>query len=217
MTNKLIGLMSLVLAGAGAMNANPITVDCSLTSGSNTVTSTTNFGTPTTTGTYTCTMPTLPADNALSSLDLIINDDYSLGTSGANNEVQFSYSTTNFTGTTSLTTFVEGFGGTPPFGVTSTTGGIVSQTGTPTCSVDSSNAFDCQEPSGTFTSTSTFTVTGSTSWIQGSLQDGGTDQFSIAYSYTYAPIAAVPEPATLMPLASLLVGLALAAHRRQKA
>jgi hypothetical protein len=219
MTKNLAGLMLLVLAGAWAVNAAPITVDCSLTGGDNSVTSTTNSGTPTTTGTYTCTLPTLPAGNSLTSLDLIFDDDYSLGTIASNNEVEFSYSTSDFTGATSLTTEVIGFGGSPPFGVSSTTGNIVGQSGTPTCSEDAENAFDCQEPAGDFTSTSTFTVTGSTSWVMGSLQDGGKDDFSISYAYTYAPTPAtpVPEPATLMLVSSVLAGLALAARRRRKA
>jgi hypothetical protein len=162
-------------------------------------------------------MPTIPAGNTLTSIDLIIDDDYSLGTANANNEVAFSYSTTNFTGATSLTTTVLGLGGAPPFGVSSNAGGIVGQAGTPTCSADSTNAFDCEEPAGTFTSTTTFTVTGTTSWISGSLQLGGTDEFSIGYSYTYAPTAATPEPTTLVLIGGGLVGLGFAARRRQKA
>lgn len=142
MTRTPVGLLMLALLGALGLNAT--TVNCSLTGGSNTVTSVSNGGTPTFSGTYTCTLPTI-SGYTLTSLDLIINDDYSLGTSDSNNKVQFTYSiSSGLNGATALTTYVEGLAATAPFGVSSTMGGIVSQSGTPTCSLDATNAFDCE-------------------------------------------------------------------------
>jgi hypothetical protein len=213
---KALGVLMLTIFGTAIASASPISVTCSLTSGSNTVTSTTTSGNPTTTGTFTCTFPTLPVGDMLTSVDLIINDDYSLGTANSNNEVAFSYSTLNFIGATSLTTTVLGLGGASPFGVSSTFGGIVGQAGTPTCAQDSENAFDC-ESSSPFASTTTFTVTGSSSWVQGSLQLGGTDEFSVGYAYTYSTPTQTPEPATLTLIGCAgLIGIGLAARFRKK-
>jgi hypothetical protein len=214
---RALGVLMLTIFGTVIASANPIFVSCALTSGSNTVTSTTNGGNPTTIGTFTCTIPLIPTGNTLTSLDLLVTDDYSLGTSNSNNEVAFSYSTLNFIGATSLTTTVEGFGGTAPFGVSSVAGGIVGQSGTPTCSQDSSNAFDCEAIS-PFATATNFTVTGSSSWVSGSLQLGGTDEFSVGYSYTFSVPALVPEPSTLMLIGGAgLIGMSLFARFRKKA
>ena len=218
MTKPLLGMLMFGLLGLATAKATDI-VSCSLTSGSNTVTSITNGGNPTTTGTFTCTVPTLSVGDTLTSVDAIFDDDYSLGTVGSNNEVEFSYSTVGFTGATTLTTTVLGLGGAPPFGVSSTSGGIVGQSGSPTCSTDSRNMFDCEEPGGDLTPQgNTFTVTGSSSWVSGSLQEGGTDEFSVSFSYTYSTPTATPEPATfLLTGVGGLLGLVLVARRRLKA
>lgn len=218
MTKPLLGMLMFGLLGLATAKATNL-VSCALTSGSNTVTSATTSGTPTTTGTFTCTVPTLAPGDTLTSVDAVIDDDYSLGTANSNNEVQFAYSTASFTGATTLTTTVLGLGGSTPFGVSSTSGGIVGQSGTPTCSTDSSNMFDCEEPGGSLTPQgNSFTVTGSSSWVSGSLQEGGTDEFSVSFSYTFSTPTATPEPATfLLTGVGGLLGLVLVARRRLKA
>ena len=214
---KALGVLMLTIFGTAIASATPIFVTCTLTSGSNTVTSIFTSGNPTTTGTFTCTLPTLTIGDLLTSVDVLVTDDYSLGTPNANNEVAFSYSTTNFIGATSLTTTVLGLGGSSPFGVSSTLGGIVGQSGTPTCSQDSTNAFDCEAAS-PFASTTTFTVTGTSSWVEGSLQLGGTDEFSVGYSYTYSTPTSAPEPSTLTLIGGAgLIGVSLFARFRKKA
>jgi len=211
---KVLGVLMLIF-GTAIASAGPIFVTCALTSGSNTVTSSTTSGNPTTTGTFTCTLPTLPVGDILTSVDLLVTDDYSLGTANSNNEVAFSYSTSNFIGAASLTTTVLGLGGASPFGVSSTSGGIVGQSGTPTCAADAENAFDCEAVT-PFASTTTFTVTGTSSWVQGSVQLGGTDEFSAGYVYTYSTPTQTPEPATLTLIGCALFGMGLAARFRKK-
>lgn len=208
----------LVVLGSAALSASPIVEYCALGGGTN-VASSNNLAmaTPTFSGEFVCTLPTLPTGNVLTSLDLIVDDDYALGTSGENNEVEFSYGTSGFNGATAVTTTIEGLAGSSPFGVSPTGGAIVGQSGTPTCSLDSPFAFDC-EATNLGSQATTFDVFGSSTWISGTVQNGGSDQFSVSFAYTYAPPASpVPEPGPLGMLGGSLIGLFLAARRRRKA
>jgi hypothetical protein len=212
MMNKLLGLLAVALFCVATANAS--IVPCSLTSGplTNSAQALADGQHPTFAGaTFTCTVPSIPLGDSLDSVDLLIYNSFDSGTSTSTNKVQFSYTTSGFNGMTGLTSTVQGV-------ISSATGAIVSQTGIPVCTSDGGEGIDCSEMSGDLTQPgNSFTVTGASSWLVGSLAEGGNNTYTTVLDYTYDPLPQTPEPTTLLLMGSGFVGLALGARRRLRA
>jgi hypothetical protein len=218
MTKKLLGFAMLVLLGAVTVNAAPIS--CPVTTGSGLVTSGPSDGTPDPNisgAVFTCTLPTLPVGDVITSISVLIDNDYSLGNSSANNEVTYSYTLSGLGFNTTLGTYVLG---NYPTDASPTQGGILSQSGAPSCVNDSAQMNECDSFGDSFSGGRTFKVTGSSSWVEGSLAANGAVDIAVSFDYTYGPGTAsttTPEPSTLALIGVGLLGLGLAFRFRQTA
>ena len=208
MTNRLLG--SLILAIFCVSTAGATTIPCSLTSGVDPAVNTAPPGTtpnPTLTNvTWTCSAYTVPLGQTLTQVDIIIHNDYSLGSSD-DTVVDFSDTISGFN-TTSLKTFVSG-------GITSTSGGITTQTPGPNlCTATGTNSVDCEETGLHITSSfNAVTVTGNSSWVSGGVEPTGGVDFNVEEVVT---LSSAPEPASLLTLGGGLAVLALLARRRRQ-
>jgi hypothetical protein len=218
MTKKLIGLLAVALFGITTINAAPFTL-CSLTNAPNSAQSTTTAGTPGITGvnpSFTCNF-SIPTGDTLGTVSLLLNNPYQNGTINQTNEIQFTYSVSGFAGATALTETVQGSQA-PPIGDSGTdpdTGGV---SGAGECSQINDVSFQCVTSS--FASTPgqtafTFTVTGSATWLAGSLNNGGGESFTAFVADTYN--APAPEPGTLLMIGGGLIGLVVAGRRKFRA
>jgi hypothetical protein len=145
----------------------------------------------------------------LLAVDLNFSNDFSGGASGTNT-VEFSYVFSNFSGVTGLTTSISG-------GAASDVGLIVGETPGTACTLLAYNSVDCSA-SGFLDPFPSFTLTGSSSWVAGSLLNGGSVDIDdglapVTVTYTYT----VPEPAAWLLATGGLAGLALAGRRKWRA
>jgi len=195
-------------------------------SGANSVTATPGNQTPTLPDSgpavFACSF-SIPAGDTLTSVTLTIHDPFSLGTSGTANDLQFSYAISGFAGDTALTDTIQGGPSDPGLGQASGVdpdeGGLVPAATPAECAFSSDVALSCTTT--TFVGagpTFSFTVSGSASWLAGSLQNGGAEQFSVFYADTYtAPPPPVPKPGTLLTMGGGLIGLVIAGRRKFRA
>jgi hypothetical protein len=213
-----LGLLIVALFCLTSMYASTAVGTCNATGGADPAVNTNPPGTtpqPVMSGVvFTCVAFTIPVGSTLTSVDLSIGNDYSLGAIGSTNTVQFSYVITGFTAT-ALTTSVTG-------GITSSAGGIVSQAPLGGCTATGANAVDCLDGGLSMinpptTSFGAVTVTGSSTWLAGGAGPNGSDQFNVQELFTYSPTVTTPEPGSLFLIGGGLIGLALAARRKFRA
>jgi len=220
MTMKLSGLLLVSLFSISVLNAGTA---CTVSATPTTVTASANGQQSTFAGgQFTCSLPTIPVTDTFTEVDFSIDNSYSLGTGSQTNTLDFTYSISNsFGGTTGLTTSLSGPASNGSSGQNPSAGGVVSQTPGSACTATDFADTDCVSatPTGFATSGAFFTVTGTSTWglagDTGSLQNGGTDQFSVFLNFTYAPLISTPEPASLLMIGGGLLAFGLVSRRKK--
>jgi hypothetical protein len=206
MTKKLVGLLVVALFCVGMANASTFSEACppgGIVQGP---------GTPGISGNSVCAAFTVPMGDTLTSVEIFISGDWSLGVTGGN--------TLNYTYTIT--------GGTPAFTPSTLTESVQGNQGF-------SSAFifaGCPEVGGSDTAACTqnlslnglatyasVVVTGVGSWAAGSagLSPTGAEDFGVvSVIFTYGPTVTTPEPASLLMIGGGLIGLAVFARRKRK-
>jgi PEP-CTERM motif len=205
-----------MLAALSAAALSGSSINCPATSGSGFASagSTDSTPNPVANATFTCTLPAVPVGDVVTSVQVLIQNDYSLGSNASNNEVAYTYQLGGLGFTTALTTYVLG---NFPNDLSPTSGGIIGQSGVPSCVNDSAEQNECDSSGDLFAAGSTFTVTGLSSWVEGSVGANGSVDINVAFNYTVGAGTATPEPATMALLGGAgLIGVGLAARRRRK-
>jgi hypothetical protein len=214
MTKKLIGLLPVAVFSITTLNAASFTI-CTLTSPPNSATSAVTNGTPSIVGvnpSYTCSF-SVPSGDTVTSVSTFITNPYNNGVIDQTNELRFSYLISGFAGATALTDTVQGdFNVGPPVGDNGVDPDTGALSGPAECSQSTDVSFTCTTNSFVGAGPNyAFTVTGSASWVQGGVNIGGGESFTVYVADTYA---ATPEPGTLLMMGGGLIGLVLGGRRK---
>jgi len=157
---------------------------------------------------FTCAPYTIMVSgDELISVEMVIENSFSEGVSDQTNTVQFTYSGTGFDAVTSRVTTSTGTGATDA-------GAVVSEAPGSTCKETMPTTVACFEESPVG---GEFTMTVSSSWLEGGTTTGGSDGVGIEAIFTEGPPSApTPEPSCLTLLGSgLLILMAMAwRHKR---
>jgi len=164
-------------------------------------------------GPITCPAFTVPANDTLTSVEMLIENTFSQGVTGQTNTIQFTYSGTGFDAVTGLTTTSTSNPTSGSDGGATDTGNVTAQVPGSTCSEVASVDVACFEETPVGTS---FSMTVSSSWIQGGTTSSGADGVTITAIFTYVPTATIPEPTSLVLIGSGLLGLGYLARRKRK-
>ena len=206
MTKKLLGLFVVALFCVGMANASTFAEACppgGIVQGP---------GTPTINGDSVCAAFTVPMGDTLTSVQVNISGDWSLGVVGGNT-LDYTFTITGGTPAFTPMTLTEAVSGSSGFSNSFTFAGCpeVGTSDTATCTDNLSLV-------GLATYASVV-VTGSGSWAAGSagLTPTGAEDFGVvSIIFTYGPTVTTPEPASLLMIGGGLIGLAVFARRKRK-